>query len=183
MPRFVANKWKPVDDSTPGYRTVDPTRVVLAQVYEGARVGCPCGCKGYPLGDKAKFAMGHDARLRGKLIRAHLMGVEVVFVVNDVEVSPTSAVDVASLYGWKEYLDSAVLRREGKNREVLARALGSERLLQVGRWQTTGQVVAVYRDEKNTDMYNIEYVDGAGNVKRARVPADQSPLAEEGSRA
>lgn len=183
MPRFVASKWKPVDDSTPGFRTVDPRRVVLAQVTNDQRVGCPCGCQGYPLGTKAIFSMGHDARLRGKLIRAHLMGVEIVYVVDGTQVPAQTAMKVAEQFDWGPYLESAVLRREGKNREVLQRAMGSERCLKVGRWDTTGQVVAVYRDERNTDMYEIEYVDPAGNVKRSRVPADESPIAEEGSHA
>jgi hypothetical protein len=180
MPRFNANKWTPGDDTSPGRRTDDPSRVVLNWHYDDAekRFGCPCGCNGMPQGKKTKFAMGHDARLRGILIRAHLMAVEIRYIVNGVTMEPMSAMEVAKKYDWKEYLDTAVLRREGKNREVLSRALGSERLVKVGRWEYTGQVAAVYRTGSE-DMLLIEYVNKAGDVRQARVPASEAPLAQE----
>ena len=177
MPRFNPATWKPTDDSTPGLRTVAPECVVLAQqINEQGREGCPCGCNGFPHGDKAKFAMGHDARLRGILIRCHLTGTKIIHVVNGVHLAPVSAMAVAKKYDWQPYLDSAVLRREGKNREVLQKALGSERLVKIGRWDYTGQVAAVYRTN-NQDMFLIEYVNQAGDVKQARVPASEAPLA------
>lgn len=176
MPRFNPNKWKPTDDSTPGLRTIDPQRVVL-HTPSGA---CPCGCGIPPLGTKATFGMGHDARLRGKLIRAHLMGVEIreIDCKSIVEAQPNdglvwTAKDVAARYGWGSYLDSAVLRREGKNREVLRKALGSERLVHIGRWDFTGQVAAVYRTN-NQDMFLIEYVNPAGEIRQKRVPASDT---------
>lgn len=178
MPRFNPNKWKPTDDSTPGLRTVDPRRVVL-HVPDGC---CPCGCATPPLGAKTTFNMGHDARLRGVLIRAHLMGVEIreVSSASTLEASvegglaPTfKAEDVAARHGWKKYLDAAVLRRDGKNREVLRKALGSERLIRVGKWDFTGQVAAVYRTN-NQDMFEIEYVDPAGEIRHKRVPAAET---------
>lgn len=123
--------------------------------------------------------MGHDARLRGVLIRAHLMGVEIRevtsrSVLGDLgEALVWTAEDVAARHGWKKYLDAAVLRREGKNREVLRKALGSDRLIRVGKWDFTGQVAAVYRTN-NQDMFEIEYVDPAGEVRRKRVPAAEA---------
>lgn len=176
MPRFNPNKWKPSDDSTPGLRTIDPRRVVL-HTPGGC---CPCGCAIPPLGAKATFNMGHDARLRGVLIRAHLMGVEIreVDCRSVVEAEKDSglvwtAEDVAARHGWKKYLDAAVLRRDGKNREVLRKALGSERLVRVGKWDFTGQVAAVYRTS-NVDMFEIEYVDPAGEIRHKRVPAAET---------
>jgi hypothetical protein len=173
MPRFQPDKWKPTDDSSPGYRTLDPGCIVLNLAVENGRTGCPCGCGTFPLGDRAIFNMGHDARLRGILIRAHLMGVRVRFYADGTLSDPTPAEGVAEGYGWKSYLEAAVLRREGKNREVLRRALGDERLVRVGRWEYTGQVASVYRTKKQ-DMYEIEYVNQAGEVKRIRVPADEA---------
>lgn len=178
MPRFNSNRWKPTDDTTPGLRTVDPTCIVLAIQFDAStnRFGCPCGCNGWPKG-RATFAMGHDARMRGKLIRAHLMGVRVRHHCDGILMEPVSAMEVAEKYDWKEYLDAAVLRREGKNREVLARAIGSDRMIKVGRWDYTGQVVAVYRTN-DQDMLQVEYVNKAGEVKTARVPASEAPITE-----
>lgn len=182
MPRFAPEKWKPTDDSSEGYKTLDPECVVLnvALDLERGRLGCPCGCGGFPLGDDAKFAMGHDARLRGKLIRAHLMGVRVRIHSDGTLGNPMAAETFAEEFDWKAYLDAAVLRREGKNREVLRRALGSERLVKVGRWEYTGQVVSVFRT-KDVDKFEIEYVNQAGDVKRTRVPATEAPTPNGGA--
>lgn len=177
MPKFNANRWMPTDDSSLGFRTTDPRRVVL-NVLRTDREGCPCGCATMPVGAKAKFSMGHDATLRGKLIRAHLMGAEIRLVYNgdESQFEIYTALDLADLYGWKEYLDAAVLRREGKNREVLQKSIGNERLVRVGRWDYTGQVAAVYR-ERGTDMHVVEYVDRAGQVRRTKVHAEESVVA------
>jgi hypothetical protein len=185
MPKFNANKWKPTDDSSLGFRTTDPRRVVLnVLTREGAgdrisRMGCPCGCATMPVGAKAKFAMGHDATLRGKLIRAHLMGAEIKIIYNGSErdFDVWTAMKFAEMHGWKEYLDAAVLRREGKNREVLQKSIGHERLVRVGRWEYTGQVAAVYRDPTGSDIHIVEYVDRAGQVRRTRVLAEEEAAA------
>lgn len=177
MAKFNSDRWKPVDDSSPGYRTLDPTCVVLnVRVGVENDIGCPCGCGDFPSGRKATFCMGHDARLRGVLIRAHLMGVKIRYYIDGTLGEPAEAEKVAEYYHWTSYLTGAVLRREGKNREVLKRAMGTERLVKVGRWEYTGQVVAVFRT-KNDDMYEIEYVNKAGDVKKVKVPADEAPLA------
>lgn len=181
MAKFQPEKWKPSDDSSIGYRTLDPTCVVLNMAY-GQRVGCPCGCGGVPSGPKATFCMGHDARLRGILIRAHLMGVRIRYYVDGKLGEPIDPYDVAGAHVWKSYLDAAVMKREGKNREVLRRAIKSERLIRVGRWETTGQVVAVFRTN-NVDMYEVEYVNKAGESKKVRIPAEDAPPAQEAGKA
>lgn len=178
MPRFDPHRWKPTDDSSSGYRTLDPSCVVLNVAF-GEKIGCPCGCGDVPAGAKAIFCMGHDARLRGILIRAHLMGVRIRYHGDGVLGDPVTAEDLAKQYYWTSYLESAVMRREGKNREVLRRALGSDRLIQVGRWQYTGQVAAVYRLNGH-DMAEIEYVNQAGDAKKIRVPLEDAPLVQQG---
>jgi hypothetical protein len=182
MPKFNSDRWKPVDDSSPGYRTLDPTCVVLnvglRMEGPGSAMGCPCGCGEFPMSDRTTFCMGHDARLRGILIRAHLMGVKVRYYMGGTLSDPVDAEMLAEQYHWKSYLTGAVMRREGKNREVLKRALGTERLVKVGRWEYTGQVVAVFRTNRE-DMYEIEYVNQAGDIKKIKVPADEAPLARE----
>lgn len=175
MAKFNADKWKPSDDSSPGHRTDDPTCVVLAvSMTPSGGLGCPCGCGDFPAGTKTTFCMGHDARLRGILIRAHLMGVSIRYWAGGVLGDPAPAYDVAAQYYWKSYLDSAVLRREGKNRELLQEALGQERLVRVGRWEYTGQVVAVFR-MKTVDMLEVRYVNKAGDIKTVKVPANEAP--------
>lgn len=232
MPRFNQKRWLPAHDTTPGLKTVAPGAIVLLQVaslrptrpgestgtryddYDQAhlkgtefsvqRLGCPCGCGEFPRGSKAEFCMGHDARLRGKLIRAYMTGTKIVYVMRaafdtgdggevilDSRVpewtsGPIDPLEIARRFEvkgknftWEHYLEEAVERREGKNREVLARAVGSKRLITVGRWEYTGQVAAVYRLD-NEDYYEIEYVTKAGGVKKARVPAAETMPALEG---
>jgi hypothetical protein len=130
--------------------------------------------------------MGHDAKLRGKLIRAHLTQTQVQTLrVGDTGVYVNEGPVIgAKLYsqrfGWASSLDAAELRREGKNRQVIRKALGSRRLVKVGRWDYTGQVVAVY-NTKGGDEFEVEYVTKQGEIKHKRVPADKAPLARAGS--
>lgn len=197
-PKFNQKRWRPHHDTTPGYKTVAPDAIVLRIAthaeagagYDGMRP-CPCGCGEWPSNRGSIFRMGHDARLRGKLIRAHLTGTDIVYVrggVGDPEIAErVPAVEVARRYPlkgknatWEYYLNEAVERREGRNRELLQRALGSKRLISVGRWEYTGQVCAVYRLD-GIDMYEVEYVTRGGDVRRKRVPKDETMPALEGN--
>lgn len=180
MPRFNPNKWTTADDTSPGWKTFDPPRVVLQLAFQGDRMSCPCGCGEFPEGEKATFKMGHDARLRGKLIRAHLMNRQIRFVQRGTSGEGPelvqNAVDVAEKYGWEKDIEAAELRREGTNRQVLRAALNSKRAIKIGRWDYTGQVAAVYPTATG-DFFLIKYVDRAGNAKEIRVPASDAPLA------
>lgn len=182
MPRFTPSKYDPRNDSTVGFKDLaaQTGSVVLNTKHrtflkDDDRLGCPCGCEGEPVGAKATFLMGHDARLRGKLIRAHLTDTGVVTLIDGGTERHQSAMSVAEDYGesFVEALKSAVLRRDGKNREVVARALNSKRLIKVGRWQYTGQVVAIF-DTSGGEEYEIEYVTKTGELKKARVPASKT---------
>jgi hypothetical protein len=178
MPKFAPERWKPADDSSEGYRTLDPDSVVLHVALRmdgpGQAMGCPCGCGDFPMGDKATFCMGHDARLRGVLIRAHLMGVSIRYCLGNADLGePTPAMMVAEQYLWASYLESAVLRRDGKNREVLRRALGAENLVKVGKLPETGQVAAVYTAPN--DRHIVEFVNQAGEIRKIRVAAGAVP--------
>lgn len=167
MPRFNERKYDPRADSSPGIKEPGVVRLTFA---EGL---CPCGCGERPKSRASTFAMGHDARLRGKLTRAHLTGTPVQYVVGDRGLKAQTAMDVASEHGWQSYLTDAALRREGKNREVLARAVGSKRAVKVGRWSYTGQVIAFY-DTPGGDEYEVEYVTRMGDRKRVRVSVDEA---------
>lgn len=169
-------RYSPASESSPGYRTADPTKLVRALPPDGDRLTCHCGCGETPKGKNALFAMGHDARLRGKLIRAALAGAEVrtVYPAQPDSDSVDSAETVLDQYGWGKYLTEAELRREGKNRQVLQKAMGHDRLVRVGRWEFTGgQVAAIYRTANELEL-EIEYVTRMGDVRRKRVPAGQS---------
>lgn len=173
MPKFNPNTWKPTDDSSLGFRTTDPTRVVLNKLTREDRVGCPCGCATFPTGKDAIFSMGHDATFRGKMIRAHLMGVEIMVVYNGNEDDTIviSAMELAKQYGQKKHLVDAEMRREAANRTVASKALkAGEAVVQIGKWKYTGQVVAFYRTS-NPDQLIAEHVDRAGGIRRTRVNA------------
>lgn len=179
MPRFVPDKWKATDDSSVGWKTFDEECVVLHMtVNDDNAFSCPCGCDGYPSGKKTTFMMGHDARLRGVLIRAHLTGTKIRYIVNKTVAEPIDAYDAAKAHFWTSYLEEATSRRELKNKEVLRRALDAgERLLKVARWSVTDQVIAIYKTKK-PGFHWVEWVDKAGNIKTASVREDESPLAD-----
>jgi hypothetical protein len=169
-----------VDDSSVGWKTFDEECVVLHIIVNEYRrtFSCPCGCDEFPAGKKTTFMMGHDARLRGVLIRAHLTDTKIRYIVNNTVGDPMDAYDAAAAHFWTSYLDAAVERRDGKNREVARRALeAGDRLLKVARWSVTGQVIAIYKAKKE-GMHWIEWVDQAGNIKTINVRADESPLGD-----
>ena len=93
-----------------GFRKGKSGAVVLARPVrasktdESPRHSCPCGCGGFP---KGTFLPGHDAKLKAKLIRAHVTGTKVVEVVEDKKRSPITAKEVASRFGWERFLDAA----------------------------------------------------------------------------
>lgn len=172
MGRFIESRYSPVDDSSVGFRTHNPQALVLAK----RAGGCPCGCNLNPKGKRAVFRMGHDARLRGKLIRAHLTATKVIEIV-DGKVQPAQdAEKIAEYYGWTRYLAAARDRKYGKSKEILRRALRSKRLIKVGRWSYTGEVVAVY-ETAGEGEFEIEYLTKTGEKRTARVPANKAPLA------
>lgn len=150
---------------------------------------CACGC-GETRGPKTLFAMGHDIRLRGKLMRIGASGGKVTLVgrnpwclIGDpvIQVDP---VDFAKQFS-TEKLDWAQNVREGiaralaprpsrKNAEkaVLAKATGPQQgdkvLIKIGRWDKTGSIAAIYKYDDGTDVMEVEYVDAKGNIQTAR---------------
>lgn len=184
MPRFEIEKYNPAKDSSLEYlaEAMLEGKVVLA-VPEG---GCPCGCGEKPKSRGRTFAMGHDARYRGKLIRAHLTGTPVRVVGYD-GTGEVAARELAAEHGWEIYLLEAEARRAQANERVARRArahkekeqnglVGKKRLVRVGRWEYTGQVVAVYDDGKQVE---VQYVTRLGETKRVRVPQEKLQETEE----
>lgn len=176
MGRLKIKNYKPEHESSPSLRmrAKKTGELWLLSKEQDGRLSCPCGCGKMPAGKKSTFAMGHDARLRGMLQRAHLTDTLVVEVLagEDAEPTPVTAKEVAERHGWMEALEQAELAREGKNRQVLNKAMGSDRLIKVGRWEYTGQVVAIYQN--GDEHYEIEYVTKTGDVRRTRVKASEA---------
>jgi hypothetical protein len=172
VPKFNPNRWTPADDSSLGFRTVDPTRVVLNTLRTDDRDGCPCGCCTMPVGAGALFSMGHDATFRGKMIRAHLMDKEIRVIYNGREdqFEILTAMKLATLFGQQEHLKIAEARRDAANRTVAKRSQDRDDCLQLARWKYTGQVVAFY-PTANPNRLTAEYVDRAGEIRRTRIDA------------
>lgn len=179
MPRFVKSKYDPKKESSTDALSVKTQKetgaVVLRRKDED---GCPCGCGDASASKKTTFLMGHDARLRGKLIRAHLMEVGIVRILGKTVANAVPAMAVAKEYKWAKYLDEAIKRRDDQNKKVLAKATskkGAKRLIKVGKWDRTGQVVAVYRNGKDGDKVDIEYVTKDGKIQTKKgVPTSQT---------
>lgn len=184
MPRFNPNKYDPASDSTEG-EALDGKLVLLTQMgsVDGVtQESCLCGCGHFPHNPKSRYMMGHDARLRGKLIRAHLTDTPVLRIreTGSTQIKRSKlqlpAMELATELGWAQYLTDAELRRDGKNRQVLAKAVGSKRTIKVGRWKYTGQVAAVYSTPTGEEV-EVEYVTKTGEVKRKRVSVKDAPMA------
>lgn len=189
MGKFRIATYDPRADSSPnteayrpGYRNDPPglSGVILDRSdVDGFRV-CGCGC-GAKVAGKAKFAMGHDMKLKGILVRAHLSGTP-VHVRNEAGTHTRTAIEEAERWStpkldWVKMLREAEEKQgadvraaiERSEREVTERALGPQvgqrELLRLGRWEHTGYVIAVYSDE-GAVLY--EYVDKKGRVRTVR---------------
>lgn len=198
----IRSKYRPADDSSPGTEAWRPGfhgepdgfegLILDLRPINGQRV-CPCGCRKIVAG-KATFAMGHDMRLKGKLIRAHITGTQVAELGIDGRTGdphlwePKSALEWAARYStakldWVAMLEEAERKQgsdvrariERANREILARALGVQpgdrKLIRVGRWDYTGEVLAIY--DVNGGEVEFEYTAKNGEIKTVRKPASE----------
>lgn len=169
MGRFNADKYDPRDDSSRGTGTIavkgEDRAVILLMTKDGA---CGCGCNEVPQGKGRLFCMGHDARLKGKLIRAHLGGVKVTQIRNRASAPiAVTAMSLAKHYGWEHYLEAAADRaanatprsRSGRTRS--GPQVGDIHTIKVGRWPKEAQIVGV-----ENGHIEFRYQDGSGNWKR-----------------
>lgn len=162
MGRFLERRYNPAQDSSPGYDEPEATVVTLAMKPGD----CHCGCGEAPASPKSSFRMGHDARLKGKLIRAHLTDTPVVLVVGGHEYAPTPAIKRADEYGWVGQLEAAERRRADANRKVIGTAMHSKRLVKVGRWQY--DAIAVFRNAQDKELFDVTYVSRLGETKTVK---------------
>lgn len=177
MPRRNQDRYDPVAESsdTTGARALAKEKgaLVLLRWGKPGERSCACGCGGRPTGKKARFVMGHDQRLRGMLQRAHLTGTPIVTVDQDDgrEMQWTASAYAHGL-GWDKDLERAEEIREKRNRDLLHRAQVSDRTIQVGRWDYTGQVVAIFR---HGDKHKIQFVTKTGEVRTRIVDPGEEP--------
>lgn len=116
MARFNPNTYDPSSDSSPGA----PKTGNLVLVYKD-EFACRCGCGDKPKNPKRKFVQGHDARLKGALIRAAATGTK-------VEVRQGKTTDVitaeaaAKVFGWSAIISKAKASYADKAKASEARA-------------------------------------------------------------
>lgn len=165
MNRFTADQFDPLAESSGTSETIRaqyPTALIL-NVTPGC---CPCGCGERPRGKTATFGMGHDIRLRGKLIRAAAAGAKVVRVTKEADSAmvagdPDDPAAFAAEYStpkldWRAAVADAASRiavrtnKPNPERDVLEAATGPQPegrvLVRVGKWDYTGAVAAIYDD-------------------------------------
>src|SRR3954465_1401266 len=93
----AAAGYNPGSDSTPNLSKKAQEAGVVMLDWTGER--CLCGCRGEATG---RFQPGHDAKMKGKLMRAHIAGVQIRVI--DGEKSVTApAVNVAGILSTPKY--------------------------------------------------------------------------------
>lgn len=169
MARFNPETYDPVSDSSASVS--QPGKLVIFR-QDGH---CQCGCAQPVTNAKSKFRMGHDARFKGALTRAHLAAVPVVLSFPDEQTERT-ALAIAKLYDSPKFSWSDALRA-AKERQGTAPApktpkapagpkVGDLRLVKVGRWEYEGKIVAI-----NGTELEVEYTTAKGDTKTATVAA------------
>lgn len=173
MGRFSGRDYSPSDDSSSNWQGLDIANVVLevAKRPDGS-LGCPCGCFGVPTTKKATFITGHDATLKGKLIRAHLTGAKITIVHDTFTHRPASAMEIAEGYGWAVYLIDARARVDREQKPRTLTALGRTVSIKVGRWDYGGTVVAIRTLQDGNLVWDVEYETKQGKTQHQTVPAE-----------
>lgn len=177
MAKFNPADYRPSDDSTPGLPARDNAVSIL--VGEGL---CGCGCGEAPAGRGTKFLMGHDARLKGVLTRAHASQVRIALFENSTGVADVvdpleyAARFTSTKTDWTELVQAGadkIAARRGNvdrrfaERQVLDRAT-RDGAVRVGRWEATDSVAAIYHDPV-TNKYTVEYVNSVGRIEQVEV--------------
>jgi len=137
---------------------------------------------------RSRFAAGHDAKLKGRLIEAYLAGSDYYVVENGGTVA-TKPLDVAHRLGWGTFLtraaavvaEKAEKRTAKAERTALARAAKPKPkakpadalkpvvgFVKVGRWEYTGAVIT---EEHADGRLTVEYSKSDGSRHTSSVPA------------
>jgi hypothetical protein len=176
MNKFNPNKYDPRSDSTPGL----PRREGSISLLVGRGL-CGCGCGSAPAGNGARFLMGHDAKLKGKLARVLAARLQVALVeettgttevLDPVEYAArfsTKKVDWAGLV--RASADKVLERRGAVDRRAAERAVldraTRDGAVRVGRWDATDSVAAIYRLDGGG--YEVEFVELDGSIRQTQV--------------
>lgn len=181
MARFNPSKYDPKNDSSTGhnqYRKDGFDGPVLI-TNEG---DCPCGCGTKPNNAKRTFRQGHDARLKGILIRSGATGFK-VRLVQDGKVTDKTALQVAQGHGFSDQVKTGIAGAEEKikaraDREAQRKAKATQKKaakaansgvakgdrfpIKMGRWTYEGTVtkvsngIATLDVERKNDTVEVE---------------------------
>ena len=177
MNKYSPARYDPRDDSTPGL----PRKEDYISLLVGDGM-CACGCGSAPNGKTARFCMGHDARLKGMLTRAHSAGVGVALVEETTgAITTLEALEYADQFSsekvdWRKLVSDATAKikerrgdidKRASEREVLRRATENG-AVRVGRWEKTDSVAAIYV-VPGSGEYEVEYVDENGRIRSQKV--------------
>lgn len=174
--KFNPSKYDPAADSSPktgGYRqTKGDTEpgfegvILVTTSGKGVRL-CQCGCGGSNdsiAAEKSDFLQGHDARLKGILIRAFVTGTEVNILDGGMARS-TDAMTLAKPRSWDRFLTNAKVRHESKGSGRANKGpVGEKRLVKVGRWEHEGVVIGV-----KGDKLEVSYESGKGAKRTTKT--------------
>src|SRR5687767_13001119 len=109
---FNKEKYDPKDDSSKGHAK-DGVLVIATKTRKDGdeeQESSLDGCLQFP--KSGRFVPGGDARLKGRLIRAHLAGVKVVRVKDGKAAKPVTALSIAKELGWGDKIKAAEKREK-----------------------------------------------------------------------
>jgi hypothetical protein len=128
-------------------RSENPDALIIDQSGQT----CFCGC-GSPRGEKVRFAMGHDMKLKGKLNRAACAEAPVVIVTDD-GLSYYTAVEYATEMGWEANVAAALaaFRAPAKPRAPKGgkgvKSSETDAYIKVGRWEKGPGILREFEDK------------------------------------
>lgn len=177
MARFNPDHYEPHTDSSPGTKPTVGT--VVLNVGERQ---CHDGCGQQPEGRNAKFRMGHDARLKGILIRAHATRTPI-----NRNGKVTTALALAAEYDTDKFSWTAMVKdaaaaiqnrpaatkrsatkpaKKAAAKKAPAKAAASKTVqVKIGRWTYEGVVTG---GEANGKVI-VRYTDSKGQTKEVTV--------------
>lgn len=107
--RFNPEKYDPKQDSSKGHQKDGVLVLAQKTKKDGDHeiTSCASGSLEFPSNRKSKFVQGGDARLKGRLIRAHLTGTKVVRVIDGKAGKAGTALAVAKEHGFEKQIKAA----------------------------------------------------------------------------
>lgn len=128
-------------------RSENPDALIIDQTGQT----CFCGC-GQERSEKARFAMGHDMRLKGKLNRAACANAPVV-IVTDEGLTHHTAVEYATEMGWEGNVAAALAAFQAPAKPRPAKSGAGVKssetgaTIKVGRWEKGPGILREFADK------------------------------------